>query len=102
MDSLFTVAGHAVYDLTINGERSTDYGVKGGAVQVAVGGDGVYGDIHTDVNGTFSRFLFAPASPGTYPVSMTVTDTTFSGTGPFDFEAVEWSGWTICTAQLSS
>jgi hypothetical protein len=89
VESLFTVSGQAVYDITVNGVRNTDYVVKGGAVQVAVGGDDVYGDIHTDINGTFSRFLFAPASPGTYPVSMTVTDTTFRGTGQFDFEAVE-------------
>jgi hypothetical protein len=83
-DSLFNVAGQAVYAINVNGTTNTDYVVKGGAVQITVSADGganwVYGDIHTDINGNFSKSLQAPTSPGTYHISMTVTDQTFSGT----------------------
>lgn len=87
--SLFSVGGVAVYDLTVNGVKNTDYAVKGGSVQIKTSWTTLYGDIHTDVNGAFSRFLLAPASPGSYSVTMTVTDTTFSGTGQFVFEVAK-------------
>ncbi len=87
--SVFPVSGQAIYDLIINGVRDTGYVVKGGSVQIAIGGDGAYGDVHTDVNGNFSRFIFAPTSPGTYSVSMTVSDNTFSGTGTFAFQVAD-------------
>lgn len=91
--SLFAIAGHAVYDLYINGIRNTDYVVKGGPVQITikggVGSEWIYGDVHTDVNGNFTRFLQAPASPGTYRIIMTVTDNTFIGKRELVFSVVE-------------
>ena len=87
--SLFAVTGHAVYDITVGGIRNTDYVVKGGSVQVTADWSTLHGDIYTDVNGDFRRFLLAPASSGTHSITMTVTDNTFSGTGNFVFEVVE-------------
>ncbi len=82
--SLFTLNGRAVYDLYVNGVRNTDYVVKGGSVQITVKGDGgaqwVYGDVYTDVEGNFAKTLQAPATPGIYRITMTVTDKTFIGT----------------------
>lgn len=88
-NSFFTLTGQAVYDITVGGVRDTSYVVKGGAVQITTGWSTLYGDLHTDVNGNFTRFLLAPASPGSYSVSMTVSDNTFSGTGNFFFEVEE-------------
>ncbi|MBV5329046.1 MAG: hypothetical protein JZU65_15690 [Chlorobium sp.] len=82
-NALFTVSGQAVYDIYANGIRYTNYVVKGGTVQITVTGiDGtkwIYGDVHTDLNGNFLKSIQAPASPGTYNISMTVTDNTFIG-----------------------
>ncbi len=83
--SLFTLSGRAVYDLYVNGVRYTNYVVKGGSVQITVG-NAVYGDIHTDVNGNFAKTLQAPATPGTYHITMTVTDKTFVGTRDLTFK----------------
>ena len=74
-----------MYDLYVNGVRNTDYVVKGGSVQITVG-NAVYGDIHTDVNGNFAKTLQAPATPGTYHITMTVTDKTFVGTRDLTFK----------------
>jgi Concanavalin A-like lectin/glucanases superfamily/CARDB/PKD domain/SdrD B-like domain len=92
-DSLFTITGHAVYDLYVDGTRYTNYVVKGGAVQITIKGDGgtewVYGDVHTDINGNFSKVLQAPASPETYRIIMTVTDKTFIGKRELEFSVTE-------------
>lgn len=85
--SLFTLSGSAVYDLYVNGVRNPDYVVKGGAVQITVGNT-VYGAIHTDVNGNFAKTLQAPATPGTYHITMTVTDETFVGTRELEFTVI--------------
>jgi hypothetical protein len=91
--SLFTLTGQAVYAINVNGTTNTDYVVKGGAVQITVSADGganwVYGDVHTDVNGNFSKSLQAPTAPGTYHISMIVTDQTFSGTRELVFNVIE-------------
>ncbi len=91
--SLFTLNGRAVYDLYVNGVRNTDYVVKGGSVQITVAGDGgaqwVYGDVYTDVEGNFAKTLQAPATPGTYRITMTVTDKTFVGTRELVFIATD-------------
>ena len=93
-DSSFTVAGKAVYEIFVNGERNTDYVVKGGSVQITVIEDGgagrewVYADIYTDVYGNFSKVLRAPDVLGTYHVIMTVTDKTFEGSREMFFEVV--------------
>ncbi len=87
--SLFTLNGRAVYDLYVNGVRNTDYVVKGGSVQITVAGDGGaqwgYGDVYTDVEGNFAKTLQAPATPGTYRITMTVTDKIFIGTRELAF-----------------
>lgn len=92
-DSLFTLTGRAVYDITVDGTRYTNYVVKGGLVQITIQGDGgaewVYGNIHTDVNGNFTKYLQAPSSPGTYRIRMTVTDQTFLGTRELVFSVEE-------------
>lgn len=91
-NSLFTLSGQAVYDVYVNGVRYTNYVVKGGSAQITVTGyDGthwVYGDVHTDLNGNFSKSIQAPASPGTYNISMTVTDNTFIGKRDLVFNAI--------------
>ena len=82
-NALFTLSGQAIYDLYVNGVRITDYVVKGGSVEVTITGPGVresYGDVYTDVDGNFSKSLQGPATPGTYQITVTVTDKTFSGT----------------------
>jgi len=80
---LFNLSGHAVYYLVVNETICTDYVVKGGAVKISAEGYGgawsAYSDIHTDLNGNFNRWLQAPTSPGTYRISMSVTDQTFIG-----------------------
>ncbi|MEI2774357.1 MAG: CARDB domain-containing protein [Candidatus Competibacter sp.] len=93
-NTLFTLNGRAVYDLYVNGVRYTDYVVKGGVVQITVREDSgaaewVYGDVHTDVNGHFLKTLQAPATPGTYRITMTVTDKTFVGTRELVFVVAE-------------
>jgi hypothetical protein len=88
-NSTVLVSGHAVYDITIDGTRYTDYVVKGGMVQITTDWASIYGDIHTDINGDFSRLIVAPDVPETYSVSMTVTDNTFRGEGRFEFEVVD-------------
>lgn len=91
--SSFNITGHAVYDLYINGIRNTDYVVKGGPVQITIKGDGdtqwVYGGVHTNVNGNFSKYLQAPLTPGNYRILMTVTDKTFVGKRELVFSVVE-------------
>jgi hypothetical protein len=91
-DSLFTVSGHAVYEIFVNGVRNTDYVVKGGSVQITIKGEGggewVYPGIYTDVNGNFSKLLQAPSEPGTYHIIMTVTDETFTGKRELQFSVV--------------
>ena len=91
--SLFTISGNAVYAILVNGVTNTSYVVKGASVQVTVtaqngGGQWVYGNIYTDINGNFTQSLEAPASPGTYTVAMTVTDNTFIGTRDLVFSVV--------------
>ncbi len=82
--SLFSITGHAVYAITIDGATNTDYVVKGGAVDVSVKADDgktwVYGGVH--------KSLQAPATPGTYRLSMTVTDQTFTGTRELVFKVI--------------
>jgi YVTN family beta-propeller protein len=85
----FTVSGQAVYDITVNGVSNTDYPVKGAPVEITTDGSTEYGDMHTDSSGDFVRPLIAPTSPGFYPVTMTVTDTTLSGTGNFVVDVLE-------------
>ena len=93
-DSSFTVTGKAVYEIFVNGERNTDYVVKGGSVQITVIEDGgmgrewIYADIHTDIYGNFLKVLRAPDVLGTYHVIMTVTDKTFEGDREMFFEVV--------------
>lgn len=87
--SLFTISGHAFYDITVNGARNTEYVVKGGSAQITTSWSALYGGIHTNVNGNFTGSLFAPESPGSYSVTMTVTDNTFRGKGKVDFEVVD-------------
>ncbi|MGB2972689.1 MAG: CARDB domain-containing protein [Candidatus Competibacter sp.] len=82
-NSLFALSGQAIYDLYINGVRITDYVVKGGSVEVVITGNGIretYGDVYTDIDGGFVKFLQGLATPGTYQITVTVTDKTFSGT----------------------
>jgi hypothetical protein len=91
--SPFTISGNAVYAISVNGVTNTSYVVKGASVQVTVtaqngGGQWVYGNIYTDVNGNFTQSLEAPASPGLYTVAMTVTDNTFIGTRDLVFSVV--------------
>lgn len=92
-DSIFTLNGHAVYEIYANGQRNTDYVVKGGAVQITIKGeDGskwIYSDVHTDIYGNFSKLLQAPSLPGTYRIIMTVTDKTFTGRRELVFSAIE-------------
>lgn len=92
-DSLFTLTGQAVYAINVNGTTNTDYVVKGGLVDVTIkaddGTEWVYGGIHTDINGDIRKSLQAPATPGTYRLSMTVTDQTFSGTRELVFSVTE-------------
>lgn len=91
--SLFSISGSAVYDLLVNGIRNTDYVVKGGAVQVTIIGNGgvewVYGDVHTDINGNFMRYLQAPTTPGTYRIMLAVTDNTFLGKRELVFTVID-------------
>jgi hypothetical protein len=81
--SLFAVAGKAVYELYIDGERNIEYVVKGGSVEVTIKAEDdnewLYGGIYTNVNGDFRKSLLAPTEPGTYRVLMTVSDKTFIG-----------------------
>ena len=92
-DHLFTISGRAVYDIYVDGTRYTNYVVKGGSVQITIKGDGgtewVYGDVHTDINGNFSKVLQAPASPETYRIIMTVTDNTFIGKRELELSVTE-------------
>ena len=93
-DALFSVVtGRAVYDVTVDSVRYTNYVVKGGAVEVTVraedGTERVYGGIHTDVDGNFTKSLLAPSVPGIYRLFMTVTDKTFVGTRELVFTAAE-------------
>ena len=82
-DHLFTISGRAVYDIYVDGVRYTNYVVKGGSVQITLKGDGgtewIYGGVHTNVDGYFSKTVQAPADPGNYKIIMTVTDNTFIG-----------------------
>lgn len=81
---LFSLNGRAVYDIMVDGIRYTNYRVKGGAVDVTIkaedGTEWVYGGIHTNINGSFTKTLVAPAVPGTYRLFMRVSDKTFVGT----------------------
>ena len=92
-NSLFSLTGRAVYDITVDGIRYTNYVVKGGSVEITIKGDNgtewLYGGVHTNVNGNFTKSLLAPASPGTYRIIMTVTDKTFIGTRELVFTVVE-------------
>ena len=92
-EALFRLTGRAVYDITVGGVRYTDYVVKGGSVDVTIraedGTEWVYGGIHTDVNGNFTKSLLAPSIPGIYRLFMAVTDKTFVGTRELVFTAVE-------------
>lgn len=81
-DAVFGLSGRAVYELNVGGVTYTDYVVKGGLVTLTIreiGGDRewLYGGIHTNVNGDFTKSLIAPDDPGTYQVLVTVTDQTF-------------------------
>jgi hypothetical protein len=81
-DALFRLSGRAVYELNVGGVTNTDYVVKGGLVTLAIreiggGREWLYGGIHTNVNGDFTKPLIAPDDPGTYQVLVTVTDQTF-------------------------
>ena len=85
-NTFLSISGRALYDLTVNGVRDTSFVVKGGAVQMAVtgGGDAMYGATHTDISGAFQHILWASASPGTtYQVTLTVSDSTLSGSASF-------------------
>jgi hypothetical protein len=92
-DSLFSLTGHAVYDITVGGVRYTNYVVKGGSVEITIKGDDgtewLYGGSHTNINGNFTKYLKAPTSPGTYHLLMTVTDQTFRGTRELEFTVTE-------------
>ena len=89
VNSPVLVSGHAVYDIMVDGAQYTDYVVKGGMVQITTDWASTYGDIHTNINGDFTRLIVAPDMPGTYSISMTVTDNTFSGEGSIEFEVVD-------------
>lgn len=89
--SLFTISGQAVYNIKINELYNTDYPVKGGTVTITASGSALYGDMYTDSNGNFSRPLLAPTSPGFYPVTMSVTDTTLIDTSNFVFQVLATS-----------
>ncbi|MCP4119753.1 MAG: hypothetical protein GY737_31010 [Desulfobacteraceae bacterium] len=82
-DRLFTISGRAMYDVYVNGTRYTNYAVKGGSVQFTIedetNKEWVYGGIHSDTNGYFSKRIQAPPSAGNYKIIMTVTDQTFTG-----------------------
>jgi len=92
-DELFTLSGRAVYDVYVDGVRYTNYVVKGGSVQITIrddaGNEWVYGGIHTNTNGDFARTIQAPATIGTYKISMTVTDETVSGKRDLLFSVIE-------------
>ena len=92
-DSLFTLCGKAVYDIFVNGIRYTNYVVKGGSVEITIldefGNEWVYGGVHTNINGHFAKTLQAPSGPGTYTISLAVTDKTFVGKRNLMFAAVE-------------
>jgi len=94
-NSLFKVTGHAAYEIYINGDRNTDYDVKGGTVQITIKGDGdrewIYPGIYTDINGNFAKLLQAPENTGIYHIIMTVTDKTFTGTRNLFFEVIAQS-----------
>jgi hypothetical protein len=92
-NSVFTLGGNAAYELIVNGTRYTDYVVKGGSVKVTIkqgqtGPTWEYGEIYTDTGGNFTKGLQAPSVPGTYQVTMTVTDKTFVGTRDLVFDVV--------------
>jgi hypothetical protein len=92
-DELFTLSGRAVYDVYVDGIRYTNYVVKGGSVQITIkddaGNEWLYGGIHTNTNGYFARTIQAPATIGTYQISMTVTDETLSGKRDLLFSVTE-------------
>ena len=91
-NALFTLSGQAIYDLYVNGVRITDYVVKGGSVEVTITSPGVresYGDVYTDVDGSFSKSLQGPSTPGLYDITLTVTDKTFSGTRNLKLSVIE-------------
>ena len=91
--SLFTVTGRAVYDLSINGTANTANVLMGGLVQFTITGTGgaqwVYGEVHTDTDGYFSKVLEAPAAAGTYHITMTVKDNTVSEIHELVFSAID-------------
>ena len=92
-NELFTISGRAAYDVYVDGVRYTNYVVKGGSVQITIkddaGHEWVYGGGHTNINGYFARTVQAPASIGTYHISMTVTDETLSGKRDLLFSVTE-------------
>jgi YVTN family beta-propeller protein len=80
-DALFNLSGRSLYELNVAGVANTDYVVKGGLVTITIreiggGREWLYGGIHTDVTGDFTKSLIAPDDPGTYQVLVTVTDQT--------------------------
>ncbi|GMT41336.1 MAG: hypothetical protein IEMM0001_2071 [bacterium] len=91
--ALFNISGRAVYDVYVDGVRYTNYVVKGGSVQITIkddaGNEWVYGDVHTTINGNFAKTVQAPATTGTYQISITVTDETVSGKRDLLFSVTE-------------
>ncbi|MDL1984612.1 MAG: hypothetical protein LWX54_10580 [Deltaproteobacteria bacterium] len=92
-NGLFTVSGRAIYDIYIDEVRYTNYVVQGGSVQITIrdtaGNEWVYGGVHTDINGYFSKTVQAPAITGDYQLSMTVTDETLTGERELAFSVIE-------------
>ena len=92
---LFSVSGHAFYEIIVNGVALRDYVVKGGSVQITIeentpgGQRWEYGEIHTNIYGDFSYLLQAPTALGEYKLTMTVTDQTFTGQAVLLFNVIE-------------
>lgn len=92
-EQLFRISGSAVYEIEVSGNINRDFVVKGGAVRItltnpATGQQWVYGDVHTDDSGRFSKVVQAPENLGTYTVSLAVTDFTFTGGRDINFSVV--------------